>query len=218
MTDIPFIAGEIRHGRMPSFPAYRGVMPGVFLVDTDEFSDEVERVWRELSRTGQCLVLSTVKGGAAGIIGLNERLQSIAQDGRDVPTAGFLPGEPIIFGRNDYSRNLWNGSLGRIKRVFRDDEDGACLADFEGHPIVISDADLAVTDLAYAITVHRMQGCQAERVIAVLPAGRLLDRTMIYTALTRAVTQVVLVGQRSAIEAAVITPPRAHLRQVGLTI
>ena len=46
-----------------------------------------------------------------------------------------------------------------------------------------------------------MQGSQAERVIAVLPAGRLLDRTMIYTALTRAVTQLVLIGERSAIEA-----------------
>jgi exodeoxyribonuclease V alpha subunit len=72
--------------------------------------------------------------------------------------------------------------------------------------------------LAYAITVHKAQGSQFKRVIVPIVKTRLLDRTLIYTALTRGVEQVVFVGDRGAFNAAVTAPPHAHERQVGFSI
>ncbi|HEY1238984.1 MAG TPA: ATP-dependent RecD-like DNA helicase [Bryobacteraceae bacterium] len=73
-------------------------------------------------------------------------------------------------------------------------------------------------DLAYAITVHKAQGSQFTRVIVPVVRSRLLDRTLIYTALTRGIEQVVFIGDRDAFDAAVMAPPRSHERQVGFSV
>ena len=73
-------------------------------------------------------------------------------------------------------------------------------------------------ELAHAITVHKAQGSQFQRVIIPVVWSRLLDRTLIYTALTRAIEQVVLVGDREALTNAIEAPPRSKLRQVGFQI
>ena len=71
-------------------------------------------------------------------------------------------------------------------------------------------------ELAYAITIHKAQGSQFPRVIVPVRSSRLLDRTLLYTAITRAQKQVILVGDVAAAKAAVEAPPHASLRQVAL--
>lgn len=71
-------------------------------------------------------------------------------------------------------------------------------------------------ELAYAITIHKAQGSQFPRAIVPVRHSRLLDRTMLYTAITRAQKQVILVGDVAAAAAAVEAPPHASLRQVAL--
>lgn len=61
--------------------------------------------------------------------------------------------------------------------------------------------------LAYAITIHKSQGSQFRRVIIPVTKSRLLDRTLLYTAVTRAQTQVILVGDVAAAKAAVSPHP-----------
>ena len=73
-------------------------------------------------------------------------------------------------------------------------------------------------DLAYAITVHKAQGSQFKRVIVPLAKSRLLDRTLIYTALTRGMEQVVFIGDRNGFDAAIIAQPRLHERLVGFSV
>lgn len=73
-------------------------------------------------------------------------------------------------------------------------------------------------ELGYAITVHKAQGSQWPRVIVPLTGHRLLDRTLVYTAVTRAQWQVLLVGDETAARAAVEGPPRAQMRQVALDL
>jgi exodeoxyribonuclease V alpha subunit len=82
----------------------------------------------------------------------------------------------------------------------------------------IPEEDFHRLGLAYAITVHKAQGSQFKRVIMPAVTSRLLDRTLIYTALTRGMEQVVFIGDRDAFNAAVIAPPRANERQVGFSI
>ncbi len=66
------------------------------------------------------------------------------------------------------------------------------------------------------MTIHKSQGSQWSRVIVPVSKGRLLDRTLVYTAVTRGVTQTVLVGDLTAAEKAVIAPARALSRTTGL--
>jgi exodeoxyribonuclease V alpha subunit len=73
-------------------------------------------------------------------------------------------------------------------------------------------------ELGYAITVHKAQGSQWPRVIVPLTGHRLLDRTLVYTAVTRAQRQVLLVGDEDAAKAAVEGLPRAQTRQIALDL
>jgi exodeoxyribonuclease V alpha subunit len=71
-------------------------------------------------------------------------------------------------------------------------------------------------ELAYAITVHKSQGSEWKRVILVVESNRLMDRTLVYTGITRAGSTVLLVGDHAAFERAVLAPPKPSERQIGL--
>jgi exodeoxyribonuclease V alpha subunit len=71
-------------------------------------------------------------------------------------------------------------------------------------------------ELAYAITVHKSQGSQFKRIIIPVRRSRLLDRNLLYTAITRAQTQVILVGDIAAARKAVEAPPHSSLRHIAL--
>ena len=73
-------------------------------------------------------------------------------------------------------------------------------------------------ELGYAITIHKAQGSQWPRVIVPLTGNRLLDRTLVYTAVTRAQKQVLIVGDEAAAKAAVESEPRVQARQVALDL
>lgn len=90
------------------------------------------------------------------------------------------------------------------------------LATFDGVQHYILDTDVDSIELAYSITVHKAQGSQFKRVIIPVRKSRILDRTFVYTAATRAQIQVVFVGDLGAVEEAIKLPPKAFSRQVGL--
>jgi exodeoxyribonuclease V alpha subunit len=87
---------------------------------------------------------------------------------------------------------------------------------YEGVEHYVLDSDIDVMQHAYAITVHKSQGSQFRRVIVPVRKSRVLDRTFIYTAVTRAQVQVILVGNEEAVKKAVALPPKAFGRQVAL--
>jgi exodeoxyribonuclease V alpha subunit len=137
---------------------------------------------------------------------------------------GLRLGDSVICTRNRWDEDLQNGSLGRLEAV----EDCPCGApdgddpilgwvrwdDGEQRPVTASALD--DLDLAYSITVHKSQGSEFPRVIVPITPNRILDRTLIYTAVTRAQLQVLLVGDEKAARKAVAAPPKAQLRQVAL--
>ena len=119
----------------------------------------------------------------------------------------FREGDPVIWKVNDYDRELRNGSMGIVCDVHTPGsmEDPLSSIDFDGNIVKATQQDLADNlTLAYAITVHKSQGSQWDRVIMpVMPGISLLERSMLYTAVTRSVKQVTLVGQQSAARKAV---------------
>jgi exodeoxyribonuclease V alpha subunit len=143
---------------------------------------------------------------------------------------GFHLGDPILCTRNLWDRGLQNGSLGTIVQIddeprllTKDEGDEAeyalAWADWDDgvrRPIV--EAMLDDLELGYAITIHKAQGSQWPRVIVPLTGNRLLDRTMVYTAVTRAQRQVLIVGDEAAARGAVESEPRVQRRQVALDL
>jgi exodeoxyribonuclease V alpha subunit len=119
---------------------------------------------------------------------------------------------------NAYQKELWNGSLGWIEKIVGSNGRQSLLCCLDGVRHEVPEEDFHRLELAYAITVHKAQGSQFNRVIVPVFESRLLDRTLIYTAMTRGVEQVVFIGDRRAFEAAVVAPPRSHERQVGFAV
>ena len=173
---------------------------------------------------------SSVHGGVKTINSLcltalhghNQELTCWNAEFESVQGLGLRVGSPVICLVNDWEKNLQNGSLGVVVSA---SEPGAgdvpvtCYGHIrwdDGITREITPDLLPNLELAYAITVHKSQGSQFKRVIIPIRRTRLLDRNLLYTAITRAQTQVILVGDMAAAQAAVQAPPHASLRQVAL--
>jgi len=132
---------------------------------------------------------------------INAELQKRLNPSEPVSGCPFKPGDKVIQGRNDYDRNIVNGDMGFVAGINR--EDKVIVVNFENPDrrvkLPLHKNDL---DLAYAITVHKSQG--SEWPIVVMPihrniSGRLMQRNLLYTAVTRAKNLLILIGMRDEI-------------------
>jgi exodeoxyribonuclease V alpha subunit len=183
-------------------------------------------------------VLCARRNGADGTKCLNNLCQSVLTvDSKAVQVwdeqhgayvgVGFHLGDRVLCTRNLWDQGLQNGSLGVVAQVCErrvlsaedGEEAGSALAwvDWDdGVRRPLNEEILDDLELGYAITVHKAQGSQWPRVIVPLTGHRLLDRTLVYTAVTRAQRQVLLVGDSAAAKSAVEGQPRSTTRQVAL--
>lgn len=177
-----------------------------------KFGEADERELEEAFRHhGSFRILCLVRGhgGGTGVEAVNAALHELA--GAKNPGPG--PGEPVLVRRNDYERELFNGDQGLVLRV----KDGtgkvrpmAVFPGQEGYRAFPLDAMRGDLDLAWAMTVHRSQGSEFERVLVFLPEqdGPLLTREILYTAATRAKRSVVFVGSADLLRVAADRPIR----------
>ena len=112
----------------------------------------------------------------------------------------FALGDKVMQLENDYDREVYNGDLGRVMRIDR--EQNLLTVEIDGRPLSYAFAELDALAPAYATTVHKAQG--SEYPVVVLPLarhhGRMLRRNLVYTAITRARRLVVLVVEGSSLE------------------
>ncbi len=213
-TGIPQTSVAIRNGSVPNLPKYEGRRPGVTFVEASpqEITERVLEVVNDLGGVAESQVIGAVKAGRAGVRTINTMFHELLTPGR-VESGGFAEGEPVIWTVNNYDLGLMNGSLGTVISAVDPDSIGV---DFEGADMTIPHTDLGDMEHAYAITCHKAQGSQFRRVIVPVLPSRLLDRTLLYTAVTRAREQVVLIGNRQAFEDAVKAPPNPSRRETGM--
>ena len=220
-SGIPQIARDIRQGIVPSLPVFAGLAGGVSFIKAgdEDVIDHILAVLNEWRGCEDTQVLGVTKRGVSGTRNINATLHAMTSAAEPkLEGWAFAEGDPIIYLVNDYRKELWNGSLGKIESILNSNGRRALLCCLDGTQHNIPEEDFQRIDLAYAITVHKAQGSQFKRVIVPIVKTRLLDRTLIYTALTRGMEQVVFIGDRGAFDAAVTAPPRSHERQVGFYI
>lgn len=204
----------------------------------NEIGPTTLRVYEELGGCGQDFsvqILSVTNGGIGGVGYFNLELPRRYQRNAEVvysrhPSFGVVGstttqglamrvGDLVIFTKNDYEElDLRNGSLGKIIRAipFSQVTDPCCECDFNGRSILFNSDQIALLEHAYSITIHKAQGSQFRQVIIPIRKSRLLDQSLIYTAVTRGVEQVVLVGDMEEAIAAIQAPAAATRRYVML--
>jgi exodeoxyribonuclease V alpha subunit len=237
---IPAASLAIREGQWPAFSS-DAAGEVVFLPCADEqIIPTVLRLY-EQDRDNTQILGATRSCPYAGVETLNRvchgryasagrPLMALNPETGEIEATGFSEGDLLLYTANNWQRNLQNGCLGQLLEVFdepvkvnlSDDErpdmhTALGRAIFEDVEHYILEDDVDVMQHAYAITVHKSQGSQFRRVIVPVRKSRLLDRTFIYTAVTRAQVQVILVGNEDAVREAVALPPKAFGRQVGLS-
>ncbi len=148
-------------------------------------------------------ILAAHRGGPFGVDLLNERVEGdLARHGLIRRSSGWYAGRPVLVTANDYNLKLFNGDLG----IVRSDGEGYRVC-FRGEHAIrkFPPARLPQHETAYALTVHRSQGSEADEVLLVLPPvlTPVLTRELLYTAVTRAKQRVQIWGTAAVIEAAV---------------
>ncbi|HJP01883.1 MAG TPA: ATP-dependent RecD-like DNA helicase [Planctomycetota bacterium] len=152
-------------------------------------------------------VIAPMYRGPCGVDALNERLrEALGTGGREVQRGSRLwrTGDRVIHTRNDYEKNVFNGDMGRITRI--DSTNGLeVVVAYPDREVVYAAGELSDLRPAFAITVHRSQGGEFDGVVLPLVTQHfmMLQRNLLYTAITRARKLVVLVGSRRALELAI---------------
>ncbi len=150
-------------------------------------------------------VLSPVYRGAVGVDALNERLRAqLNPDGAALLDGPLRDGDKLVQTRNDYVAGLMNGQIVVVRGQDADGEELLVATD-AGEELAIPAERTNSLRPAYAISVHRSQGCEMPVVVVPVHSshGGMLSRNLLYTAVTRARTACVLVGQRAAVAKAV---------------
>lgn len=175
-------------------------------------------------------VLAGMRRGDLGVGALNVAIKAAlnpAREDDDEHTARFGPkiysvGDRVMQMRNDYQKGVYNGEVGMVKAVGRArDDDGDMVAtitvDFSGYEVRYRAKDVADLEQAWACTVHKSQGCEFPVVVFVCPFSHriMLTRNLVYTAVTRAKTECVVVGEERTLRDAVDTVDRSR-RYTGL--
>ncbi len=252
-TGIPAASKNIREQRMPPMERIRyqsnvvGRMisgnAGILFIDADksQIKDAIVRAYREMNTKGEVQIIAAINRATpekppVGVENLNQILQQVYRNpNHKVLEIGeyrkFGEGDPVMFTRNIHSRDLWNGSMGRLVKIFHspkhllDDLDGeqknvevVAIAELDGIERQLSRADFDHIELAYAVTCHKAQGSSFDCVIVVAQDSTVMDNTWFYTAFTRARKQVVVIGDWDAMRKHVTLAPRSFGRTVGLKI
>lgn len=224
-------AHRIREGEAPDFHPPEGLAEGgqFVMIELPRPEAAVETLVDLCTRTipnrygmdpiRDIQVLTPMHKGVVGTLHLNPVLQrALNPSGRSSPKnawSGFAPGDKVMHLRNNYEKAVFNGDIGRVLTVAPDRE--RLEVAFEGRRVAYGPADLGELTLAYAISIHKSQGSEYPAVVIPLFTQHypLLQRNLLYTAITRGRRLVVLVGTRKAVAIALHNDrPRQRLTRL----
>jgi len=180
----------------------RAVAAGLAVVGAAREGDALEA----LAALGRFRLLCAHRRGPYGVSDWSSRVQAwLAPDIEDIEQRDFV-GRPLLVTENDYELGLYNGDTGVI--VAGAGERPAAAFERGGEVLRFSPLRLGAVDTVYAMTIHKSQGSQFDTAAVLLPAptSRILTRELLYTGVTRARRELILVGTEAAVRQAVERP------------
>jgi len=217
---IVIAAHDIMHGNMPKLTNDKE--SNLFFVNEDESEHCAQTIVDLVSKrlpsaygfnaATDIQVLSPIHKGVLGTQNLNALLKR-ALNKSDTGVArgevSFNIGDKVMQIRNDYDRGVFNGDIGFVRNVV---DETMLVVDFDGLEIVYEPKDLDELVHAYCISIHKSQGCEFKAVVMVLMMQHyiMLQRNLVYTALTRARKLGVIVGSPKALSCAIHNNETVH--------
>jgi exodeoxyribonuclease V alpha subunit len=151
-------------------------------------------------------VLTPMHRGVVGASNLNAELQKHLNPSTNELVRGgrvLRTGDKVMQVRNNYDKDVYNGDIGRIRSIDREEQE--LTIDFDGRMVDYDFTELDEIMLAYAVSVHKSQG--SEYPVVIMPVltqhYMLLQRNLLYTAVTRGKKLVVLIGTKKALAIAI---------------
>jgi exodeoxyribonuclease V alpha subunit len=206
-------AHRINAGQMPESGLDSEDVPQDFYFIEQEDPERVLATIVELARNriprrfgfdplDQIQVMTPMHKGVVGASNLNRRLQEALNPGEGGVARGdrvFRVNDKVMQVRNNYDKDVFNGDIGRIAAISNEERELTVLVD--GREVVYDFGELDELVHAFAVSVHKAQGSEYPAVIFPVLTQHyiLLQRNLIYTALTRARKLAVMVGTRRAL-------------------
>ncbi len=216
-SQIVTAAGAINAGRTPNLATPAGLGDFYFIEaqEPESIQDVIVRLVKERipQRFGfdpktDIQVLTPMNRSLLGARNLNQVLQGALNPGDGGPEVErfgwtFRIGDRVIQTENDYDKDVFNGDLGLIEKINRIEQE--LVVNFEGRQVEYDFGDLDELALAYVLSIHKSQGSEFPCVVIPVHTQHymMLQRNLLYTAVTRGKKLVVLVGTKKALGMAV---------------
>ena len=218
-STIVTLASQIQKGTLPIDFIEKKADRSYFEVRSEQIPQMIERIVEVAIRSGipaqDVQVLAPMYRGQAGIDHINKLMQDLINPAEkeqlvfEATDGQYRQGDRVIHLVNDAESNVFNGDLGYITDLlpakYADSKQDELTINFDGNEIVYQRSEWYKIRLAYAMSIHKSQG--SEFPVVILPiissSHRMLQRNLIYTAITRAKNKLVLLGEKSAFSFAV---------------
>lgn len=208
-------ATDIIHGIIPKFQNQKN--DDIFFIETQSSEETFENITSLIESRikknfgydpkSEIQVLSPMHKGILGTINLNLTLQKIInhKNANSQKFKQFLIGDKVMQIKNNYEKDIYNGDIGYITDF--DQENQNLYVDFDDRSVEFDFENSDELILAYATSIHKSQGSEYPCVIIPLATEHycLLQRNLLYTAITRGKNLVILIGTKKALNIAVKT-------------
>ncbi|MBF0242903.1 MAG: ATP-dependent RecD-like DNA helicase [Desulfamplus sp.] len=233
LSPIIVNAHSIRNGQMPSLERKTkgDQLSEFYFIESNDPERVVStitelcsyRIKNAFSHINEIQVLTPMHKGETGTINLNQKLQQALNSNQSKPLSSkiesmgttFMVGDKVMHLKNNYQKDVFNGDIGVIDEIIK--SENRVVVDYDGRLVDYDILELDELTLAYAITVHKSQGSEYQSVVIALTTMHypLLQRNLLYTAITRGKELVIIVGSRRAFEIA-LNNNKTDMRLSGL--
>lgn len=218
-STIVTLASQIRQGILPADFTQKKADRSYFEIASNHIPATIEKILDAAIRSGiparDIQVLAPMYRGTAGIDAINQLMQELLnplQKGQisfEASQFHYRTGDKIIHLVNDAEVNVFNGDLGYITDLipgkYTESKQDEIIIDFDGNEVSYPRNEWYKIRLAYAMSIHKSQGSEFPVVILPITSAskRMLERNLIYTAITRAKSKLILLGELQAFDYAV---------------
>ena len=231
-STIVTLASQIQKGILPADFTEKKADRSYFEARNEHIPPMIEKIASAAIRSGipaqDVQVLAPMYRGPAGIDQINNLMQNLINPVEkdelnfEAPDCQYRQGDRVIHLVNDAESNVFNGDLGYISDLlpakYSDSKQDELTINFDGNELVYQRSEWYKIRLAYAMSIHKSQG--SEFPVVILPitksSHRMLQRNLIYTAITRAKSKLILLGEKAAFDYAVKntgTARKTYLRE-----